>query len=161
MSVATSILLIYPCSIAHALAKMHDSLMKNRRTDLWLRQTEDTTILDFFFYFLARVSCREPQCLWPPCPAEAQLYLTVILLCQPESLLLAARGPAEALRAGSGEGLAVCLLVCFGCACVLVCLPRGKQNGTYRHYGSLRACVFVCVCSRVAHCHLTKPFRSA
>ncbi len=53
-----------------------------------------------------------------------KLYFTVILLCQAESLLLAL-WPADALQAVSEEGV-FSLLVCFGCACVLVCLPRGK-----------------------------------
>lgn len=44
----------------------------------------------------------------------------------------------------------VCLLVCFGCACVLVCLPRGKWKGCIgmgmKSSGSLPS---------------TKPFRCA
>lgn len=95
---------------------------EKRHFDLSLRWAADAIVLFSFkfFSFLAQVSCWEPQCLWPPCPAEAQLYLTVILLCQPESLLLAAR-PSRSPTGRTGRGAGVlfaCLFWMCMCACV-------------------------------------------
>lgn len=130
-----------------------------------MRLTEEAAAPFFFCFFGSRLVFGTAVFM-AAVPRGGALYLTVILLCQPESLLLAAR-PGRSPTGGIRGGAGVCLLVCFGCACVLVCLPRGKQNGTYRHDGRVRACacpcecVFVRVCSRAAHCRLTKPFRCA
>lgn len=123
------VLLIFRTALcSHVSAKVYSSLSssvmsqsKMRKNDtLICRCNRPRTPPSCFFCFLARVSCWKPQCLWPPCPAEAQLYLTVILLCQPESLLLAAwpsRGPTGRIRRGAGVLFACLFWMCM-CACV-------------------------------------------
>lgn len=77
--------------------------------------------------FLAHILCSELLCLSLMCRRRhTVLYCHSVVSGWIIVVGTAARwSPMGSIR---GRG-SVCLLVCFGCACVLVCLPRGKWKG--------------------------------